>query len=116
MVLFGISGCIRATRLFSGKMVVFEQGDGIRAIWLNSGKSGCIRAKVVVFRTKWLYSGKNGCNRERWLYLANVVVFRQDGIILEKRLYSGKIVVFWQNGCNRAKTFVIGQIVCIRAK
>ena len=33
------------------------------------GKSGCIRAKVVVFGQKWLYSGKSGCIR------AKVVVF-----------------------------------------
>ena len=49
------------------KVVVFGQK------WLYSGKSGCIRVKVVVFgqrpcirakvvvvEQKWLYSGKNG--------------------------------------------------------
>ena len=40
------------------KMVVFRQSDPIRIECLYSGKSGCIRAKVVLFRLKWLYSGK----------------------------------------------------------
>ena len=40
---------------------------------LYSGKSGCIRAKIVVFRQKWFY-------------LDNVVVFRQIGFIREKWL------------------------------
>ena len=39
--------------------------------WLYLGKSGCIRAKVLVFvqsgciRAKWLYSDKSGCIREK---------------------------------------------------
>ena len=37
MVIFAISGCIRAEVVVFGKK------------WLYSGKSGCIRAKVVVF-------------------------------------------------------------------
>ena len=28
-------------------------------------RSGCIRAKVVVFGQKWLYSGKSGCIRPK---------------------------------------------------
>ena len=48
MVVFGLSGCIRA------KVVVF-------------GLSGCIRAKVVVFGQKWLYSGKDCCIRAKLL-------------------------------------------------
>ena len=53
-------------------MNVFEQK------WLYLGKSGCIRAKVVVFLQshcnaikvvvfgqKWLYSGKSGCIRAK---------------------------------------------------
>ena len=44
MVVFGVSGCIRA------KLVVFGQK------WLYLGKSGCFRAKVVVVKEKWLYS------------------------------------------------------------
>ena len=45
-------------------MVVFEQ-------------SGCIRAKFVVFGQKWLYSGKSGCIREKVLCLGKVVVLGQ---------------------------------------
>ena len=47
-------------------MVVIWQGGCIRKKSFYSGKSGCIRAKVVVigkvvvFGEKWLYSGKNG--------------------------------------------------------
>ena len=33
------------------------------------GQSDCIRAKVVVFRTRLFYSGKSGCTREKRLYL-----------------------------------------------
>ena len=46
-----------------------------------AGKSGCIRAKVVVFEQYWLYSGKvaifgqSGCNRLK------VVLFGQSGFI-----------------------------------
>ena len=64
MVLFGQSGCIRA------KVFVFRQGGCFR-------ESGWIRAKVVV-TGKLLYPGKNCC-------------------ILEKGLNSGKSV------CIRAK-------------
>ena len=45
--------------LYSGKSV---------CIWVNlfcSGKSGCIRDKVVVFVQKWLYTGKNGSIRAK---------------------------------------------------
>ena len=46
--------------------------------WLYLGKSGSIRAKVVVFgkvvviRHKWLFFGQSGCNR------AKNVVFEQS--------------------------------------
>ena len=56
-------------------MIVFRQ----KLLYL--GKSGCIRAKVVVFGQKWFYSGKlvvfgqklllsgnSGYNRAKWLY------------------------------------------------
>ena len=72
-------------------MVVFRQKWLLFQIkWLNSSKSGCIRAtrsysdKLAVFGQKWLYSDKNGSIRE-------------------KKLSSGK------NGCIRAKLVVIGQ-------
>ena len=66
---------------FGVKVVVFGPGGSIRAKWLYSGKSGCVRAKVVVFGQKWLFSGKNcfirskrlslgksGCIRSKWFY------------------------------------------------
>ena len=52
---------------------------------MNSGKSGCIRAKVVKFLQKWLYSVKSGCIPAKWSH-------------------SGK------SGCIRAKVVVIGQM------
>ena len=73
------------------------------------GKSGCIRAKVVVFGQK-RYSGK-------------VVVFALGGCIRIKWLYSGKngsipakLVVFGENGCIQAKVVLFGKGCCIRAK
>ena len=60
---------------------------------LYSGKTGCIQAKVVVFRQKWLFSGKIVVIGENWLYLMKVI------IIGKKLLYSGK------NGCIRDKCF-----------
>ena len=57
-------------------------------MWLFSGKSGCIRAKVVVFvqrgcfRTKWLYS-ESGC------IPAKVVVLGQSDCIRANWLNSG---------------------------
>ena len=59
-------------------------GIGQKLIYL--GKSGAIRAEVVVFEQKWLYSGKSCCTRA-------------------KLLYSGK------NGCIRAKVVVFGKVV-----
>ena len=35
---------------------------------MYSVKSGCIRAKVVVFGSKWLYSGKGDVFGENVLY------------------------------------------------
>ena len=64
---------------------------------LNSGKSGCIRAKVVVFGQKWLYSDEYLCIWAKWLYSD------KSGFIWAKWFYCGKVVVFGQNGCIRAK-------------
>ena len=61
--------------LYLDKVVVFEQNNCVQVKWLYSGKSGCIRAKVVLFGQKWLYSGKIGCIR------AKVVIFGQIGCI-----------------------------------
>ena len=59
------------------------------------GKSGCIRAEVVVFlqsgrsRVRWLYSGgKVLIFGQVWLYSGKAVVFGQ------KLLFSGKVIVF----------------------
>ena len=65
-------------------MVVFGQK------WLFSCKSGCIRAKVVIFgqdgctRVKWLYSGKSCCVRPK------LFVFGQSGCICAKVVVFGK--------------------------
>ena len=48
--------------LYWGKLVVLGQK------WLNSGKSGCIRVKLVVFSKVvvfGLYSGKSGFSRAK---------------------------------------------------
>ena len=68
-------------------MAVFGQNR------LYLAKTGCIRAKVVVFWQKWLFSGKIVVIGENWLYSMKVV------IIGKKLLYSGK------NGCIRDKWF-----------
>ena len=60
MVIFGISACIRAKWLYSGKVVVFRQ----KLLY---------SAKVVVYWRNWFYSGKNGCIK------AKVIVFGQSG-------------------------------------
>ena len=59
---------------------------------------------MVVIAEKWFYSGKSGCIREK------VVVFGQSGCI---RARSGciraKVVVFGQSGCIQAKVVVFVQ-------
>ena len=92
-------------------MVVFGQK------LLYSGKSGCIRAKkvlfgpgfcilaeVVVFGQNWLYSSNSGCIK------AKVIVFGQ------KWLYSGKVVIFGQSDCIRAKWLISGKSGFLRSK
>ena len=54
---------------YSGKVVVFGQSGSIRAMWLYSCKSCCIRAKVVVLEKKMVLIGQKDCTR------AKVVVF-----------------------------------------
>ena len=77
---------------------------------MYSGKTDCIRAKVVVFVQKWLYSGKwlhsdeSGCIHAKWFFLAKFVVIGQNW------LYSGKVVVL------KIKVVVIGQSGVVRAK
>ena len=57
MLVFGHKG------LYSGKLLVFRQNGCIRATWLYSGK-------VVVFRQKWLYRGKVVVFGQKW-FLVN---------------------------------------------
>ena len=82
MVVFVLSGRIRANWLFSVKVAVFGQ------IWLYTSRvvvceqSASIRAKSILF-------GQSCCNRQSSCILAKVVVFGQ------KRLYSGKSGCFW---------------------
>ena len=49
----------------------------IGRMWFYSGKSGCIRAKVVVFGPSGCIRAKMGCIRVKWLYFDKVVVFVQ---------------------------------------
>ena len=49
------------------KVILFGQKGCIRAKIVVVGQSGCIRAKVVLFEIKWLYYSKSGCNREKLL-------------------------------------------------
>ena len=81
-----------------------------------SGKSGCIQAKLVVFRKKLVlfrqklvYSGITCC------ILAKVVVVGQNGLDLGQCFVNGKIdciranfVYSGKNGCIRAKVVVFG--------
>ena len=90
MVLFGQKMLFLVKLLYSGK-----SGS-------NWEKSGCFRAKVVVFGPKWLCSGKvvpfgqSGFNR------AQVVVLGQNGSIW------AKVVVLGQGRCNREKQVFFG--------
>ena len=85
MVVFRLSCCFRA------KVFVFGQRGSTLEKWLYSGnfffkgKSGCLRAKVVVFEQKMLYSGKVVVIGKKWLF-------------------------FGQSGCTRAKVVVFGQL------
>ena len=58
--------------------------------WLYSGKSGCIRAKL-------LYSDNKVSFGQKWCYSGNMVVFGSNWLYTGK---SGstqvKVVVFWQ--------------------
>ena len=70
------------------KLVVFLQSGSTPVKWLYSGKSCCLWAKVDVFVQKWLYSDKSGCVRAKWLNSG------KSSCIRAKWLYSGKVVVF----------------------
>ena len=53
--MFGKRGCILASLLYLGKVVLFWQ-------------SGCNRAEVVVLGQKWFHSGKVVVFGQNWLY------------------------------------------------
>ena len=69
-----------------GKVVVFEP------LWLYSGRSSCIREKVVLFEL-------SGCIR------AKVVDFGK------KLLYSCKVNVFWKVDVFRQKCCIFSNVV-----
>ena len=76
MVLFGLSGCVRA------KVVVFGQK------WLYSGKRGCIRETVAIF-------GFSGCIRAKVVVLSQRSIIRAKVVVFGNNwLYSGKVIVF----------------------
>ena len=83
-------------------MIVFGSGRCILATLLYLGKSGCNRAKVVVFGQKWLYSRKTSCIR------AKVFVFDESACNRTEE------VVFGQSGGNRARWWYLGKIVVFR--
>ena len=60
MVLFGIKG------LYSGKVVVFQEGGCIRAQVVVFGQSDCSWEKSCI-HAKLLYWGKKEFIREKWL-------------------------------------------------
>ena len=57
-------------------MVVFRQK------WLCSGKSGCIRAEVVVLLKKWLYSGKAECNLAKAVAVGQSCCIRAKSVVV----------------------------------
>ena len=52
--------------------------------WLFSGKSGCVRGKVVVFRQNGCFGAKVVVFGQKLLYLGKVVVFDKKGIVFEQ--------------------------------
>ena len=86
------------------KVVVFRQ------TWLNSGKWLC-SGKVVVFGQMWLYSGKGVDLRQKWLHLAKSGCIRAKVLVFgQKWIYSGK------SGCNRTKWLYSEKVVVFGQK
>ena len=69
---------------------------------LYSGKSVCIRARVVVFQ-------QSGYIRIKWLYSGKLVILGQMCSYSGKYVVFGKVVVFGQSGCSLEKVVVIRQ-------
>ena len=61
----------------------------------------------LLYSAKWFHSGKNGYILAKWLYSAEVVVFRQNGCTRVK------VVAFGQSGCIRAKVVYSGKVVVL---
>ena len=76
-MVFKLGGCILARLLYSGSL-------------LCSGKSGCIRAEVVIMQ--------NGC------------IGAKAFVIGQSVCVWAAVVVFGQSGCIRAKVVVLRQI------
>ena len=66
-------------------------------------QSGFTWEKAAVFEQKLLYSGKSCCIR------AKVVVFGQSGCIQESCCIGTKVIVIVQSGSIREKVVVFGQ-------
>ena len=82
---------------------------------LHLGKSGCIRAKVVVFGQKCLSSCKC-CIWAKWFYSGKSACIREKGVVLEQcGCFREKVVVFGQGSLIRAKWFNSGKSCCIQA-
>ena len=65
--------------LYSGKVVVFWEKEVV------FGKSGCIRANVVVFGKMRKYSCKVVIFRQKWLSLGKSVFILAKMVLFEKK-------------------------------
>ena len=77
--------------VFGQKMFYSGRSGSIRAKLMLFGQSCCISATVVLFAKKWLYSGKSSSIRAISCIWEKIVVFGQGGCMLEK------VFVFGQN-------------------
>ena len=76
--------------LFGQKWLYSEKSGCIRAKQVVFVQSGCYWEKVVVFGQKWLYWKKSGSIR------AKLVVFGQSGLLRINDCFRAKVVVFRQ--------------------
>ena len=69
---------------------------------MYSGKSGCVRAEMVVIeesdciRVKLVVFGQSGCIRKIWLYSGKVVVFEKSRCIRSKVLVFKQKLLYWE--------------------
>ena len=72
---------------------------------------------MVVFGQNWLYSGKSGCIRAKVVVLGQKFCIRQDGFIrLKVFVFCQKLLFSRKSGSVPAKVVVFGQSDCIWAK